>query len=105
MAGMNIKKGDKVLVISGKDRGTESTVLRALPAKQRVVVEKCGIVTKAMRPTQANPQVGLTKVEAPIHVSNVMLVCPKCGKATRVSIKREDKKKIRVCTKCGADIE
>ena len=106
MAGMNIKKGDKVLVISGKDRGTESTVLRALPAKQRVVVEKCGIVTKAMRPTQANPQGGLTKVEAPIHVSNVMLVCPKCGKGTRIGYSvLENGTKVRVCKKCGANIE
>ena len=105
MAKMNIKKGDKVRVLTGKDRGTESTVLRALPAEQRVVVEKVGVVTKALRPTQANPQGGLIKVEAPIHVSNVMLVCPKCGKATRVSIKREEKKKMSVCKKCGADID
>lgn len=103
MAKMNIRKGDKVRVISGKDRGTESTVLRALPAQQRVVVEKCGMVTKALRPTQVNPQGGLTRMEAPIHVSNVQLVCPKCGKATRVGIRREDKKKIRICKKCGAE--
>ena len=106
MAKMNVKKGDKVLVISGKDRGTESTVLRALPAKQRVVVEKCGIVTKAMRPTQANPQGGLTKVEAPIHVSNVMLICPNCDAATRVSRQRnENGKLVRVCKKCGKNID
>jgi large subunit ribosomal protein L24 len=58
-----------------------------------------------MHPTQANPQGGLTHVEAPIHVSNVALVCPKCNKATRVSVKRVDGKKIRVCKKCGADID
>ena len=102
---MNIKKGDKVQVIAGKDRGAEGIVLRALPAEERVVVEKVAVVTKAVRPTQANPQGGLTKVEAPINVSNVMLVCPKCGKATRVSVKHEGKKKIRVCKKCGADID
>lgn len=102
---MNIKKGDKVQVIAGKDRGATGTVLRALPAEERVIVEKVAMVTKAMRPTQANPQGGLTKMEAPIHVSNVMIVCPKCGKATRVNVKHEGKKKIRVCKKCGADID
>lgn len=105
MAKMNIKKGDKVLVITGKDRGVEGAVLRTLPAKQRVVVEKVNVVTKAQRPTQMNPQGGLTHLEAPVHVSNVQLVCPKCGKSTRVSNKRVDGKKIRVCKKCGADID
>ncbi|ANE23517.1 MAG: 50S ribosomal protein L24 [Eggerthellaceae bacterium] len=102
---MNIKKNDKVKVLAGKDKGAEGTVIRSLPAKQRVVVEKVNMVTKAMHPTQANPQGGLTHVEAPIHVSNVALVCPKCNKATRVSVKRVDGKKIRVCKKCGADID
>lgn len=105
MAKMNIRKDDKVKVLAGKDKGVESTVIRALPAQQRVVVEKVNVVTKAMRPTQANPQGGLTHREAPIHVSNVALVCPKCNKATRVGVKREDGKKIRVCKKCGADID
>jgi large subunit ribosomal protein L24 len=63
------------------------------------------MITKAQRPTQANPQGGLTHKEAPIHVSNVALVCPKCGQPTRVAIKRVDGKKIRVCKKCGADID
>ncbi|ACU94680.1 LSU ribosomal protein L24P [Cryptobacterium curtum DSM 15641] len=105
MTTMNIKKGDKVKVLAGKDKGVESTVIRSLPQRNRVVVEKVGMVTKAQRPTQANPQGGLSHIEAPIHVSNVALVCPKCGKATRFSIKREDGKKIRVCKKCGADID
>lgn len=105
MTKMNIKKDDKVKVLSGKDKGVESTVIRALPSQQRVVVEKVNVVTKAMRPTQANPQGGLSHVEAPIHVSNVALICPKCKKATRVSVKRVDGKKVRVCKKCGADID
>lgn len=102
---MKIKKNDKVKVLTGKDKGAEGTVIRSLPAQQRVVVEKVNMVTKAMRPTQANPQGGLSHVEAPIHVSNVALVCPKCNKATRVGVKRVDGKKIRVCKKCGADID
>lgn len=105
MSKMNVKKGDKVKVLNGKDKGVESTVLRALPAQQKVVVEKVNVVTKALRPTQQNPQGGLSHIEAPIHVSNVMVICPKCKKPTRVNIKREGGKKIRVCKKCGADID
>ena len=106
MNSMNIKKGDKVKVISGKDKGKESTVLRALPQKQRVVVEKVGVVKKALRPTQQNPQGGISSVEAPIHVSNVMLVCPACKQPTRVSKRvNEEGKKVRVCKKCGKDID
>ena len=105
MAKMNIKKGDKVKVLSGKDRGAEGIVIAAKPAAQRVTVEKVNIIKKAMRPTQANPEGGISEMEAPIHVSNVMLICPSCKEATRVNVKREDGKKIRVCKKCGADID
>ena len=106
MNSMNIKKGDKVKVLAGKDKGKESTVLRALPQKQRVVVEKVGVVKKALRPTQQNPQGGISSVEAPIHVSNVMLVCPACKQPTRVSKRVNDEgKKVRVCKKCGKDID
>ena len=102
---MNVKKGDKVEVITGKDKGKRGEILRSLPQQQRVVVEGAGLVKKAMRPTQQNPQGGIVTMEAPIHVSNVMLVCPKCDKATRVANKRVDGKKVRVCKKCGADID
>ncbi len=105
MAKMNIKKGDKVKVLSGKDRGAEGIVIAAKPAAQRVTVEKVNIIKKAMRPTQANPEGGISEVEAPIHVSNVMLICPSCKEATRVNVKREDGKKVRVCKKCNADID
>lgn len=105
MPKMNIKKGDKVRVLTGKDRGTESTVIRSLPESQRVIVEKVNVVTKAMRPTQVNPQGGLQHKEAPIHVSNVALVCPKCSKPTRIGVKRENGKKIRVCKKCNSNID
>lgn len=105
MAKMNIKKGDKVKVLAGKDKGAEGIVIASKPSTQRVTVEKVNMMKKAMRPTQANPEGGITTVEAPIHVSNVMLICPSCKEATRVSIKREDGKKVRVCKKCGADID
>ena len=96
MTKMNIKKGDRVKVLSGKDKGKEGVVLRSIPQKERVVVEKVNMIKKAMRPTQQNPQGGISTMEAPIHVSNVMLVCPSCKEATRVSRKRnEEGKKIR----------
>ncbi|ACV23345.1 50S ribosomal protein L24 [Slackia heliotrinireducens] len=106
MTKLHVRKGDKVLVIAGKDKGKEGVVLKALPQKERVVVEGCGVVKKALRPTQQNPQGGIIHKEAPIHVSNVQIVCPKCGKATRVTNKRNDEgKRVRVCKKCGADID
>ena len=88
---VRLRKNDRVHVISGKDKGKEGVVLRAIPTRQRVVVEGCGMVKKAVRPTQQNPQGGITRVEAPIHVSNVMLVCPKTGKPTRIGIRRDSK--------------
>ncbi len=105
MAKMNIKKGDKVKVIAGKDRGAEGVVLASYPSKQRVAVEKVNVVKKAQRPTQANPQGGISSVEAPIHVSNVQLICPACNEATRINVKRVDGKKVRTCKKCGKDID
>ena len=106
MAGLNVKKGDRVKVIAGKDKGKEGEIIRALPKKGRVVVEKVNIVKKAMRPTQANPQGGIMSMEAPLNVSNVMLVCPQCKAATRVGHRfKEDGTKVRVCKKCGADID
>ncbi len=102
MAKMHVKKGDKVRVIAGKDKGKEGEVLRVIPSTQRVVVEKVNLIKKAQRPTQANPQGGIATMEGPIHVSNVMLICPACKEATRVSrVKDEQGKKVRVCKKCG----
>lgn len=102
---LNVKKGDTVKVITGKDSGKEGKILRAIPETERVVVEKLNIMKKALRPTQQNPQGGISSIEAPIHVSNVMLVCPKCNKATRVGHKIENGKKVRVCKKCNAEID
>lgn len=102
---MNIRQGDKVKVLAGKDKGKEATVLRAFPEKQRVVVEKVNVIKKAMRPTQQNPQGGISSIEAPIHVSNVALVCPHCKQPTRIAIKREDGKKMRYCKKCEKAVD
>lgn len=103
---MHVKKGDKVKILSGKDKGKEGVILRSIPQKQRVVVEGANMMKKAMHPTQANPQGGISTMEAPIHVSNVMLVCPNCNQASRVSKRtNEAGKKVRVCKKCGKDID
>ncbi|MEG2864520.1 MAG: 50S ribosomal protein L24, partial [Eggerthellaceae bacterium] len=80
-------------------------VLRALPEQQRLIVEKVNVAKKALRPTQQNPQGGITSIEAPIHVSNVALICPSCKAATRIGITRESGKKVRVCKKCGKSID
>lgn len=105
MAKLSIRKGDKVLVIAGKDKGKESRVLATVPHKERVLVEHVAMMKKATRPTQQNPQGGIIEMEAPIHVSNVMLICPKCSKPTRIARKRVEGERIRVCKKCGNDID
>ena len=105
MAKMNIKKGDKVRVIAGKDKGAEGEVIKSIPEKGRVIVENVNIVTKAMHPTQQNQQGGLTKMAAPLDVSNVQLICPSCGKPTRIAHTFEGDKKYRKCKKCGATIK
>ena len=99
---MNVKKGDTVIVLSGKDKGKRGEVIVALPSEGKVVVRGVAVVKKAQRPTQTNQQGGIVEKEAAIDVSNVALVCPTCGKATRVGHAEEDGKKVRVCRKCGA---
>lgn len=102
---MHVKKGDKVMVISGKEKGKTGTVIAAFPKKDRVIVEGLNIVKKHMKPNQANPQGGIMNLEASVHVSNVMLIDPKSGEPTRVSYKVEDGKKIRVAKKSGNTID
>lgn len=103
-----IKKGDTVAVISGRDKGTKGEVLKVLPGEERIVVRGVNIRKKHQRQVQAgrrsiNP--GIIQFEASIHVSKVMIVCPKCGEATRVSVKRGDSKSQRVCKSCLAEID
>ncbi|MGM0410750.1 MAG: 50S ribosomal protein L24 [Bacillota bacterium] len=103
---MRIKKGDQVEVISGKDRGKRGEVLKVIPDDDRVVVEDVNIVHRHQRPTQDMPQGGIIENEAPIHISNVQLVCPHCDKKTRFGVDVLDNgKKVRVCKKCDEDID
>ena len=98
---MFIKKNDKVKVIAGKDKGKEGTVEKVFPSKERVIVKGVNIVKKHQKPTNANPNGGIVEVEAPIHVSNVMLIDPSNNKPTRVGFKIEGGKKVRVSKKTG----
>ena len=102
MAGMHIKKDDKVVVISGKEKGKTGKVLLTEPKKRRIIIEKVNVVTKHEKPKGQGKPGGIIHQEAPIYASKVMLVCGKCGKATRLGFKiLEDGKKVRVCKKCG----
>lgn len=98
---MHVKKGDKVMVISGKDKGKTGVILAAFPKKNRVLVEGINIVKKHSKPSQLNPQGGINDQEAAIHVSNVMPIDPKTGEPTRVGTKTVDGKKVRVAKKSG----
>jgi len=105
MGGLHVRRDDLVMVIAGKDRGKTGKVLRVLPKRQRVVVEGVNLVKRHLRPSLRS-QGGIVEREAPIHVSNVMLVCTKCGRPTRVGRRfLEDGRKVRVCKKCGEVIE
>ena len=98
---MHVKTGDKVMVITGKDKGKTGVILAAFPKKNRVLVEGVNIVKKHSKPSQMNPQGGIINQEAPIHVSNVMPIDPKTGEPTRVGIKDVDGKKVRYAKKSG----
>ncbi len=103
---MHVKKGDTVVVISGKDKGKKGRVLAAYPKKDRVLVEGINLIKKHSRPSQSNPQGGIVTQEAPIHVSNVSLIDPKSGKATRVGYKVLDNgTKVRIAKKSGEAID
>jgi large subunit ribosomal protein L24 len=102
MPKVHVKKGDTVMVIRGKDAGRKGKVLSVLPEQQRVIVEKVNVVKRHSRPTRQLPQGGIMEKEAAIHASNVMLVCGKCHKPTRVGHRiLENEAKVRVCKRCG----
>ena len=101
---MNIKKDDKVIVLSGKDKGKQGKVLVADPKALKVIVEGVNVATKHQKPRKQGEQGGIIKMETPIYACKVMVVCPKCGKPTRVGHKLADGRKVRVCKKCGAEI-
>jgi large subunit ribosomal protein L24 len=103
---LHVKTGDRVIVIAGKDKGKTGNVKKAYPSEGKVSVEGANMVTKAQKPMPAaGIQGGLIKLEAPMDASKVMIVCPACEKATKVAHKVVDGKKIRVCKKCGEQLD
>ncbi|MBM3250763.1 MAG: 50S ribosomal protein L24 [Candidatus Nealsonbacteria bacterium] len=101
---MKIKKGDKVLIISGKDKGRSGKIVRALPKEDRVVVEGINLRKKHNRPKKSGEKGQIVEMPVPFNVSNVKLICPKCGKPARVEYKTEGGKKYRICKKCNQEI-
>ena len=101
---MNIKKNDTVIVLSGKDKGVKGKVLVAMPAENKVIVEKVNVTTCHTKPRRQGETGGIVKKETPIRACKVALYCDKCGKGVRVGHKIDGDKKIRVCRKCGAEI-
>jgi large subunit ribosomal protein L24 len=102
---MKIRKGDRVVVLSGKDRGREGTVTRAIPGKGRVIVDGANVAKRHQKPTKQTQQGGIIDKEMPLDVSNVAILCPSCGKPTRVGHRFEpDGTKVRICRKCEGDL-
>ncbi|HMG48924.1 MAG TPA: 50S ribosomal protein L24 [Allosphingosinicella sp.] len=101
MAAAKIKKGDKVVILSGKDKGRHGEVTRSMPKAGKVVVSGINVHARHAKPSQARPQGGIIRAEAPLHVSKVALEDPKTGKATRVRFETRDGKKVRVAVRSG----
>jgi large subunit ribosomal protein L24 len=101
---MNVKKGDTVVVLSGKDKGKQGKVLGTVPSEDKVVVEGVNMVTCHVKPRKQGEQGGIVQREAALYASKVQVVCPKCKKGTRVAHKVENGKKTRVCKHCGAEL-
>jgi large subunit ribosomal protein L24 len=101
---MKVKKGDTVLIISGKDRGKRGAILQVFPKTARVMVEGVNFKKKHRKPRKTGEKGQIINLPAPVSVSNTKLVCPKCGKPTRLGRKVVDGKKYRICKKCGEEI-
>ena len=104
MAAAKIKKGDTVVILSGKDKGKTGDVVRAMPKDGKLVVSGVNVMVRHRKPSQANPQGGVERIEAPLHASKVAIADPKTGKATRVRFETKDGKKVRVAVKSGETI-
>ena len=103
---MKLKKGDTVLVITGKNKGKTGKIEQVFPKINQILVTGVNIIKKHTRPTKKNPHGGIIQINKPISASNVLLLCPRCNKPTRVGIKMLDKsKKLRICKKCKESVE
>ena len=102
---LKVKKGDTVKVLSGNDKGKTGEVLEVIPGSEKIIVKGINIKKKHMKPRRQGEEGGIIPSEYPIHSSKVNVVCPKCGKATRIGFEMDGENKIRVCKKCGTKIK
>ena len=102
---LKIKKGDTVKVLSGNDKGKTGEVLEIIPKSEKIIIKDVNIKKKHVKPRRQGEEGGIIPKEFPIHASKVSVVCPKCGKATRIGFEVDGDKKVRVCKKCGAKIK
>jgi large subunit ribosomal protein L24 len=102
---LKVKKGDTVKVLSGNDKGKTGEVLEIIPKTEKIIVKGINIRKKHVKPRRQGEEGGIISVECPIHLSKVNVVCPKCGKATRIGFEMDKENKIRVCKKCGTKIK
>ena len=102
---MHVKKGDTVVVLSGKDKGKQGKIISAFPKKSQVVVEDVNKVKRHTKPSVKAPQGGILDKEMPLHACKVMLVCPSCNKPTKIGHKTVDGKNVRICKKCGEIVD
>jgi large subunit ribosomal protein L24 len=98
---MKVKKGDSILITAGKDKGRTGKIIKAMPKELKVLVEGINLKKKHVRPKREGEKGQVVEIPVPMDISNIKLICPKCGKATRVGFKIEKEQKSRVCKKCG----
>ncbi|MBA2325737.1 MAG: 50S ribosomal protein L24 [Actinobacteria bacterium] len=101
---MKLKKGDTVKVLSGKDRGVEGEVMRAIPQKNMVIVDGVNVARKSQRAVRATMQAGIIDKDMPVPASKVALLCPSCKRPTRIGYRFDGANKVRICRKCGGDV-
>ena len=101
---MEIRRDDTVVVLSGKDKGKKGKVLKAFPKEDKLIVAGVNVASRHRKPRTQQEEGGIIKMETPIYACKVQVVCPKCGKATRVAHTAKDGKSVRVCKKCGAEL-
>lgn len=104
MSAFKIKKGDQVIVLTGKDKGKKSKIVKVFPRSFKAIVEGINIVKKHQRPSRRYVHGGILEKPAPLHLSNLALICPNCGNPTRISFQRKADKKMRICKKCKQSI-
>lgn len=102
---MKIRKGDQVQILSGKDRGKRGKVLRTLPKSGKLVVEGLNLVKRHKRPRKSGEKGQRIEIPAPVQISKIMIICPHCGKVTRVGYKIAEKNKMRICKKCDSELK